>query len=155
MQSNATRNYLKYTQHHILNGRMDLKIVGAGRLGVRLALLWQAKFPDAKIYLKTHSDKPQRTAAWIAAGFIPVSSATEDKSVADFTVFCAPAHCNPNYAKDVEHAVTREWSGKGQFVFTGSGRIYTANNGSVINEDSEVIGRDETSRLLLASEQVS
>ena len=38
------------TQHYILNGRMDLKIVGAGRLGVRLALLWQAKFPDAKIF---------------------------------------------------------------------------------------------------------
>ena len=42
----------------------SLKIVGAGVLGVRVAVLWKQKFPDATIYLKTRTDKPERSAKW-------------------------------------------------------------------------------------------
>ena len=65
---------------------MDLKIVGAGSLGVRVALLWKSKYPDAKIYLKTRSNKPGRSTLWREAGFIPVS-ADDDTSTANYVVF--------------------------------------------------------------------
>ena len=65
---------------------MDLKIVGAGSLGVRVALLWKSKYPDAKIYLKTRSNKPGRSTLWREAGFIPVST-DDDTSTANYVVF--------------------------------------------------------------------
>ena len=88
---------------------MDLKVVGAGSLGVRVALLWKTKFPGAKIYLKTRSDKPERSEKWRAAGFIPVSS-EENVIQADYVVFSAPPTANPDYAKDVAHARAKETS---------------------------------------------
>jgi len=132
----------------------DLKVVGAGHLGVRLGLLWQARFPNAKIYLKTHSDKPERSEKWRLAGFIPLSTTEDDDTVADYVVFCAPPTYNPNYDQDVKHAATVDWTGKGQFVFTGSGSVYLANDGSEIDEQSPVKDT-ERAHLLLAAEKAT
>ena len=134
---------------------MDLKVVGAGSLGLRVALLWKAKFPGAKIYLKTRSDKPERSEKWRAAGFIPVSSEDGDAIIqADYVVFSAPPTANPDYDKDVRHAATKEWTGKGQFVFTASGGVYAENSGGMVDEGSAVKATTDRSILLLASEKV-
>jgi len=133
---------------------MDLKVVGAGSLGVRVALLWRTKFPEAKIYLKTKSDKPERSAKWKAGGFIPLSC-EEDNVQADYAVFCAPPTSNPNYDKDCQDAVTTGWTGKGQFVFTASGGVYAENSGGIVNEDSKVKAATDRAGLLLAAEKAT
>jgi len=133
---------------------MDLKIVGAGSLGVRVALLWKSKYPDAKIYLKTRSNKPGRSTLWREAGFIPVS-AEDDTSTANYVVFSAPPTSNPSYDKDVARAASKEWTGKGQFVFTASGGVYSENKGGTVDETSEVKATTERSTVLLAAEKAT
>jgi len=119
----------------------DLKVVGAGRVGRRVALLWREQYPDAKIYLKTRTDKTERSEKWTAAGFIPLSQDKHDDVRTANVVFCAPPTESRDYANEVSVSVTDDWlgSGAGNFVFTGSGEIYCENSGGYVTEDSEVI----------------
>ena len=93
------------------------------------------------------------------AGFIPVSAEDHAVVTADYVVFSAPPTANPDYDKDVTHAVTKEWTGRGQFVFTASGGVYKENSGGVVDEESEVKATTDRNvgghgALLLASEKV-
>ena len=119
----------------------NLKVVGAGRLGIRVAILWKEKFPDARICFKTRSNQTERTAKWRALGF-DVSSLEEEESGAvvptkvPFVVFCAPPTGNPNYVDDIERSIaldTDESCEHGAFVFTASGGVYSENNGGVVS----------------------
>jgi len=125
---------------------MSLKVVGAGMLGARVAILWKQKFPDAKIYLKTRSDKAERSAKWKAAGFIPLAQDTEDNVKAAYVVYSAPAAGDPGYAASVAKCVADDWSKEGNFVFTSSGGVYTENSGGTVNETSEVKNSTKHSR---------
>ena len=77
----------------------NLKIVGAGDLGLRVALMWREKFPDAKIYLKNRTENTERAARWKAAGFIPLSVEKDDNLKTPFVVFSASPTGNPNYCQ--------------------------------------------------------
>ena len=128
----------------------DLKVVGAGHLGLRVALLWQQKFPESKIYLKTRSDHPQRSEKWIKSGFTPLNKA-HDEVRTPYVVFCAPPTGNDEYDRDVAQAASKDWTGDGAFVFTGSGGVYVQNDGSTVNESSPV----DTTKTLVAAEQAT
>ena len=69
-------------------------------------------------------------------------------------VFSAPPTSNPSYDKDVGRAASKEWTGKGQFVFTASGGVYSENKGGTVDETSEVKATTERSTVLLAAEKV-
>ena len=124
----------------------DLKVVGAGHLGVRIALLWQQKFPDAAIYLTTRTNNEQRTAKWKAQGFHVSSREQEESGEVEivkvpFVVFCAPPTGNPNYPETIQHSidVDREISSNGgAYLFTSSTGVYAENSGGVVNEKSAV-----------------
>jgi len=141
---------------------MDLKVVGAGHLGIRLALLWREKFPQSMISLKTkHYDK-ERSMRWSKSGFKPISSEQkeDDRVKAPFVVFCAPPTNNPNYPEDVERSIKHDWNNslseqKGSFIFTSSGGVYTENGGGTIDESSAV-GKVSSSRTdtMLKTEQI-
>lgn len=139
----------------------NLKVVGAGRLGIRIALLWKQRFPEACIYFKTRSNQTERTAKWKALGF-EVSSMEEEENgtvqpvKVPFVVFCAPPTGNPRYAEDIEKSieVDRDTSGgKGTFVFTASAGVYSENTGGVVDESSPVNSTSERNTLLLQAEQ--
>ena len=146
---------------------MDLKIVGAGQLGVRLAVLWKAKFPDSSIYLKTNHKNHERSSKWESLGFKALSTEEENDSnriTTPFVAFCAPPTNNPNYANDIHASIQNDWKynstdDKG-FVFTASGGVYVENSGGVIDEDSDVSSDSvrgkstERSKLLLSAEQI-
>ena len=83
-----------------------------------------------------------------------VAIAEENVIQADYVVFSAPPTANPDYDKDVAHAATKEWTGKGQFVFTASGGVYAENSGGSVDEESDVKATSDRSILLLASEKV-
>jgi len=124
---------------------MDLKVVGAGQLGMRVAILWKESFPEASVTLKTKHENIERSEKWKSMGFDSVSE-EEYKSnpvKAPFVVFCAPPTNNPNYVTDIEISIQTDWDTKGQekcgFVFTGSGGVYAENSGGDVNEDSEIL----------------
>ena len=134
---------------------MDLKVVGAGKLGCRVAFLWKQKFPQAKIYLKTRSFDEERSARWKSFGFHPISSEDDGNHVkAPFVVFCAPPTNNPHYADDVKKSVHDDWicEGDGVFIFTGSGSVYSENSGQVVDENSSVTRETERATTLLTAE---
>jgi len=124
----------------------SLKIVGAGVLGVRVAVLWKQKFPDAIIYLKTRTDKPERSAKWKAAGFVPLTQDKSDDVTTPYVVFSAPA-VGSDYGQAVVKSVKEDFSGAGNFVFTSSGGVYVENSGKEVDETSAVAGRDRTNTM--------
>ena len=67
----------------------DLIVVGPGELGYRVAMFWKRAHPEAKVYLKTRSDKKERSECWRGAGFLPAST-YDDVSPAPYVVFSAP-----------------------------------------------------------------
>jgi len=126
---------------------MDLKVVGAGQLGVRLALLWKEKFPKSSVYLKTKHNDTERSLKWNKLGFKVLSSEQEDfvygtpqRVQTPYIVFCAPPTNNPYYSADVDYCIKKDWEGadQGCFVFTSSGGVYSENNGGVVDENSQV-----------------
>lgn len=139
---------------------MNLKVVGAGHLGIRIGVLWKESFPEASIYLKTKHNNEHRNQKWKSLGYIPLSEEEENDSnrvTAPFVVFSAPPTNNPDYAKEVETAVHKDWDsgsdGTKGFVFTGSGGVYAENSGGVIDENSETSSVSERSKALLAAEK--
>ena len=91
---------------------MALKVVGAGHLGIRIAIIWKETFPDSTVYLKTRRNDPDRNTRWKSLGFEPLSEETENDSdhvKTPFVVFCAPPTNNPSYSKDVEMSVKKDW----------------------------------------------
>jgi len=138
---------------------MDLKVVGAGHLGLRIAFLWKQKFPEAKIFLKTRSYDENRSAKWKSLGFHPLSAETENDSnriKTPFVVFSAPPTNNPTYADDVEDSTKNDWmaGNNGVFVFTASGGVYSENSGKVVDETSEVTRSTDRSKALLSAEDL-
>ena len=146
---------------HLSNSiNMNLKVVGAGHLGIRIAVLWKESFPEASVFLKTKHNVPERSAKWQSLGYVPLSEEEENDSnriKAPFVVFCAPPTNNPDYAKDVETSIQKDWHSDSNenkaFVFTGSGGVYAENSGGVIDEDSETSSVSERSKALLSAEQ--
>ena len=142
------------------NSTMNLKIVGAGELGIRIAMLWKQKFPDSDVFLKTQHDDPDRSRKWRSLGFKPLSCEYEQKKnrvTAPFVVFCAPPTNNPNYVNDITESVSNDWDcnstdGKA-FVFTGSGGVYLENSGGIVDENSEVSFASDKTKMLLSAEQ--
>ena len=139
---------------------MDLKVVGAGHLGVRIAELWKEEFPDSIIYLKTKRNDNERNTKWSSLGFEPLSEETENESnrvKTPFVVFCAPPTNNPNYCQDVETAIKKDWDSEllddSAFVFTASGGVYAENSGGKISETSELSQASERSKALLSAEK--
>ena len=139
---------------------MDLKIVGAGHLGIRLAVLWKEEFPDSTVLLKTKHNDPDRKKKWESLGFEPISTEEETDSNREktpFVVFCAPPTNNPMYAEDVESSIRKDWESDGgensAFVFTASGGVYAENNGGEIEENSEVLTSSERSKTLISAEK--
>ena len=136
---------------------MDLKVVGAGRLGCRVAYLWKKKFPESKIYLKTRSNDANRSAKWKSLGFIPLSFEDDKNHIqAKFVLFSAPPSDNSSYTDDVQAAVLKDWisSDGGKFVFTGSGSVYSENSGHTVHETSNVSRDKERQIVLLNTEDV-
>ena len=68
----------------------DLVVVGAGHLGCRVALKWQKLHPEAKVYLKTSTEKDERSLKWSEAGFVPISDEKGQVAKTPFVVFSAP-----------------------------------------------------------------
>jgi len=139
---------------------MNLKVVGAGHLGIRIAVLWKESFPESSIFLKTQHNNPERSAKWKSLGYEPLSEEEENDSnriKAPFVVFCAPPTNNPDYAKDVKISIQKDWESDSNenktFVFTGSGGVYAENSGGVIDETSETSSVSERSKALLTAEQ--
>ena len=141
---------------------MNLKIVGTGHLGVRLARLWKDMFPDATIILKTKRHDLNRTNKWKALGFDAVSeeeeSNPEQSTKAPFVVFCAPPTNNANYVENVESSIKHDWdlqstNNQKGFVFTSSGGVYAENSGGEIDENSEVSTSSERTKTLISAEQ--
>jgi len=142
---------------------MDLKVVGAGVLGVRVALLWKEKHPDAKVYLKTRFDNAERSAKWRAAGFLPLSVEKEEEDgciKTPFVVFSAPPTDNPNYDQDVAKSTVNDWSrpdqdqvGGAGFVFTSSGGVFVENTGQPVNEESAAKATTKRGGAILAAEE--
>lgn len=69
---------------------LDLIVIGAGELGCRVAHRWKKLNQDAKVFLKTNSEKTERDAIWQAAGFETFSNEKERSVKAPYVVFCAP-----------------------------------------------------------------
>ena len=67
----------------------DLIVVGPGELGYRVAAFWKRAHPEAKVYLKTRSDKKERAECWRGDGFLPAST-YDGVSPAPYVVFSAP-----------------------------------------------------------------
>ena len=139
---------------------MNLKVVGAGHLGIRIAVLWKESFPEASIYLKTKHSNAARSEKWKSLGYVPLSEEEDNDSnriTTPFVVFCAPPTNNPDYARDVETSIQKDWdSGSNEnkgYIFTGSGGVYAENAGGVINEDSETTSASERSKALLSAEK--
>jgi len=139
----------------------NLKVVGAGHLGVRVAHLWKLKFPDAEITLATRRNEPQRTAAWKTLGY-KVSSREEEESgtltpvKVPYVVFCAPPTGNADYAKGIETSVQTDYdatSPHGAYLFTSSSGVYSENTGGVVTETSPVASTVERYALILQGEK--
>lgn len=51
------------------------------------------------------------------------------------------------YAKEVTNAISNHCANpESKFVFTSSGGVYTENSGGIVNEDSDVVSSEGTSR---------
>lgn len=124
----------------------SLKVVGAGYLGIRVAILWKQQFPDSKIYLKTRSDNANRSARFKASGFIPLAQENEDTVKTAYVVFCAPATMDPSYGTKIGNSVAEDWTREGNYVFTSSGGVYVENAGGTVDESSEVKGETSHSK---------
>ena len=86
-------------------------------------------FPDASVYLKTKHNNIERNELWQSFGFIPLSEEEENDSnrvTAPFVIFSAPLTSIPDYAKEVQIAIQKDWDSNSdvtkEFVFTGSRR---------------------------------
>jgi len=141
-----------------------LKIVGAGHLGLRVAVLWKQKFPDAEVYLKTRHNDPQRSAKWKSLGFNVLSSEEDNSTsscpprvVVPFVVFCAPPTSNPNYAELVEESIKCDYetsaANNSVFLFTASGGVLADASGARVDESSPVSSTSERSATLLRAEE--
>ena len=140
---------------------MNLKIVGAGHLGIRIGVLWKESFPDASIYLKTKHNNITRNELWQSFGYIPLSEEEENDSnrvAAPFVVFSAPLTNITDYAKEVQIAIQKDWDsnsdGTKEFVFTGSGGVYAENSGGIIDENSETKYVSQRSKALISAEKL-
>ena len=136
----------------------SLKVVGAGQLGLRVALLWKRKFPESNIFLKTRSHDEARTHSWSKAGFKPLSKETESRDSpvkAKNVLFCAPLTNNPSYVDDVRESLY-SWSKEdgGVFVFTSSSGVYEEKDGGIVDEKSPVKQNSDRYKILLQCEDV-
>lgn len=130
-------------------------VAGAGKLGCRAAEIWRGLFPEAKIYLKTKSDNPERSQIWKDAGY---ESFSEEKPLdvgAPFVIFSAPP--SENYGQQALSTIQTHWDSSSKdscFVFTSSGGVYSENDGGTVNELSEVKDTDYVKGILLAEQNV-
>ena len=72
----------------------DLVVVGPGELGYRVATSWKRAHPEAAVYLKTRSEKEERSEKWRSAGFLPTAS-YDGVRPAPYVVFSAPPTGTP------------------------------------------------------------
>jgi len=130
---------------------MNLLVIGPGHLGARVATLWQARYPEAKIALKAHRDDSDREAKWQSLGFIPYKDPNQRYSN---VLFAAPPSGTGGsiYAKSVEDAVVNCTSKGGRFVFTSSGGVYSENSGGIVDEGSDVLFPEDDGNTITASE---
>ena len=103
-----------------MNTPHDLLIIGAGRLGQRIARTWREKHPVAEILGETRTDASHATLS--ALGITPVLAGTTTRRF-PYVVFCAPPSPFPDYAHAVQEATERVLP-DGRFVFTSSTSVY-------------------------------
>ena len=68
----------------------SLVVIGAGELGCRVAQVWRAAHPEARIILKTKTNKEERTLKWKNLGFDVAWEGGDDGIRAPYVVFCLP-----------------------------------------------------------------
>ena len=135
----------------------SLKVIGAGHLGVRAALLWKKKFPEASIYLKSRKNDEARANTWSKSGFKPLSQETESKDnpvKVRNIVYCAPLSNSQTYVDDIQQSFNSWLKDDGAFVFTSSAGIYAENSGGIVSEHSEVNRTSDRYKILLQAEEV-
>ena len=90
---------------------MNLLVIGPGHLGARVATLWQARYPEAKIALKAHRDDSDREAKWQSLGFIPYKDPNQRYSN---VLFAAPPSGTggEQLFLEIYHRVSRDLSTK-------------------------------------------
>ncbi len=156
----------------------NLVVVGAGELGCRVATEWRLFFPKASIFLKTRSEKPERTKHWKQLGY-DVLSPEDNETKAPYVLFCTPPtgvymqlyrgnpRCSTSTKLDiftddyddlVEASLSHNWdesSDVKSFVLISSGGVYAEDEGGVVDEGSAVKDNSAyVSRILRAEQAV-
>lgn len=126
----------------------DLLVIGAGSVGVRVARLWRARFPDAQITCATATTS--KHASFGAEGFIPVL-ASELSASASRVVFCAPALMRLDSAEYMAAVAAGAALARERFVFTSSTSVYPDSQ-ETIHENS-TLNDSARARMLLACER--
>jgi len=140
-----------------------LVVVGAGKLGQRVAALWQeAEGGEAPIYALTRRADKERDATLRAGGIIPCQKGDPALPArCAHVVFCVPPGQSVSdmllYSGKISPALglwDQEADGA-SFVFTSSAGVYAENDGSVVREESLTADTVRAMRLLAAESLVA
>jgi nucleoside-diphosphate-sugar epimerase len=126
----------------------DLLIIGAGCLGARVAALWIAAHPQARVTAETRSDA--RHESLRRAGATPRLRTDPAPPTHPVVLLAVPASSPPDYSAEAARAV-QLLSGSGRLLITSSTAVYAASRGEHCDEQSE-LGDDTRARRLLSAE---
>ena len=124
----------------------DLLVVGAGALGGRVAALWRAAHPDARVVAETRTDA--RHAALSALG-VDTRMRDEPSPPPFAHVLLAIPASAPEYSRECERAACL-WNGAGALVLTSSTAVYAQGNGELFPEEAPLSASSRAGRLLAA-----
>jgi len=125
----------------------SLLIVGAGRLGRRVALSW-----PGKVTAETLSD---RTHAWFSQRGIEVRQRNGVSDTFDCVLFCVPPSASALAYRDEAQRALGRWNRRGRFVFTSSTAVFAEAEGGEVREDSPTAEGERAERLLQVETEVS
>lgn len=124
-------------------------VVGAGRLGIRIALIWKNTYPTAKVTVKNKSKDIERSKQFKKEGFVPITKEESQACRAPFVVFCAPSMTG--CIEDIEFSIKEHWDTDlpvSAFVLTSSGGVYEDNFGDIVDENTETTSTQRSPNLL-------
>lgn len=130
---------------------MDLTIVGAGELGLRVGRLWRQAQPRTSVTAETLTAVRHGTLK--LAGLIPSLRSLRAETLSRRVVFAIPPSAGVAYVSEVEQAI-QIWDRTAPFVLISSTGVYSSKGGEKVNEYSEVATHSRAALLTQAERLV-
>lgn len=129
----------------------ELLVIGAGRLGGRVASLWRGDFPNATIVAETKSAR--RHPQLLSKGVEARVNSDQDQRKFHNVLASMPPSAVRDYRFEMQRAVDL-WSGMGRLVMVSSTAVYAEVNGGICEEGSKLANDPRAERMLAAESEI-